>query len=56
MTCKYQCSHEVAQMCPVAKGARHQCAPIPEEGKWLNDNKKKKITTKNTDFQIGVFV
>ena len=44
MTCKYQCSHEVAQMCPVAKGARHQCAPIPEEGKWVKATEIKDIS------------
>ena len=35
MSCHCQCSHEVEQMCCVAKGARHQSAPIPEEGKWV---------------------
>jgi len=29
-------SAEVAHMCPVAKGARHESAPIPEEGKWVH--------------------
>src|SRR5574344_2119465 len=28
-------SHEVQQMCCVSKGANHQSAPIPEEGKWV---------------------
>lgn len=28
-------STEVEQMCPVAKGAYHGPAPIPEEGKWV---------------------
>ena len=28
-------SHEVEQMTCVAKGVRHECAPIPEEGKWV---------------------
>ena len=37
MSCPYQCSHEVEQMCRVAKGAKH----IPEEGKWV---KSKQIT------------
>lgn len=27
-------SHEVQNMCPVAKGANHGPAPIPQEGKW----------------------
>ena len=27
---------EVENMCPVAKGAKHDCAPIPQEGKWTN--------------------
>ena len=26
---------EVELMCPVAKGAKHEPAPIPEEGKWV---------------------
>ncbi|MCF0166792.1 MAG: hypothetical protein HUJ89_06535 [Bacteroidales bacterium] len=34
-------SHEVQQMCCVAKGANHGAAPIPEEGKWV---KAKQIT------------
>ena len=28
-------SHEVEQMCVVAKGPKHGPAPIPEEGKWV---------------------
>ena len=28
-------SHEVENMCPVAKGPHHGPAPIPEEGKWV---------------------
>lgn len=28
-------SHEVEQMCCVAKGPKHGPAPIPEEGKWV---------------------
>lgn len=28
-------SHEVEQMCTVAKGPHHGPAPIPEEGKWV---------------------
>ena len=35
MACNHQCSHEVEQMCPLYKGARHEPAPIPEEGKWV---------------------
>ena len=27
---------EVELMCPVAKGAKHEPAPIPEEGKWVH--------------------
>ena len=33
--CEYECSHEVQQMCCVAKGPKHGPAPIPEEGKWV---------------------
>ena len=35
MSCQYQCSNEVEQMCCVAKGAKHDPAPIPEQGKWV---------------------
>ena len=35
MSCPYQCSHEVEQMCRVTKGVKHGPAPIPEEGKWV---------------------
>lgn len=28
-------THEVEQMCPVAKGRSHGPAPIPEEGRWV---------------------
>ena len=28
-------SQEVQQMCCVKKGANHESAPIPEEGKWV---------------------
>ncbi|MBQ2897930.1 MAG: iron-sulfur cluster assembly scaffold protein [Clostridia bacterium] len=28
-------THEVENMCPVAKGPHHGPAPIPEEGKWV---------------------
>lgn len=28
-------THEVENMCPVAKGPNHGPAPIPEEGKWV---------------------
>ena len=27
---------EVQNMCPIAKGAKHEPAPIPEEGKWVH--------------------
>ena len=27
---------EVQMMCPVSKGAKHEPAPIPEEGKWVH--------------------
>ena len=32
-------SKEVELMCPVAKGAKHEPAPIPEEGKWVHSKK-----------------
>ena len=44
MSCPYQCSHEVEQMCCVAKGAKHGPAPIPEEGKWVQAKEIKDIS------------
>ena len=37
-------SHEVEKMCPVAKGAKHEPAPIPEEGKWVHSKKIEDIS------------
>ena len=44
MTCSYQCSNEVKEMCCVAKGTRHDPAPIPEEGKWVKSKEIKDIS------------
>ena len=44
MSCHCQCSHEVEQMCCVAKGACHRSAPIPEEGKWVKAKEIKDIS------------
>ena len=35
---------EVENMCPVAKGAKHEPAPIPEEGKWVKSKEIKDIS------------
>ena len=37
-------STEVQNMCPVAKGAYHGPAPIPEEGKWVQAKEIKDIS------------
>lgn len=37
-------SHEVEQMCCVAKGPHHGPAPIPEEGKWVKAYEIKDIS------------
>lgn len=37
-------SHEVEQMTCVAKGANHGCAPIPQEGKWVQAKEVKDIS------------
>ena len=34
-------SKEVEEMCTVAQGVNHGCAPIPEEAKWV---KAKEVT------------
>lgn len=37
-------SHEVEQMCVVAKGPKHGPAPIPEEGRWVKSYEIKDIS------------
>ncbi|MEG0376894.1 MAG: iron-sulfur cluster assembly scaffold protein, partial [Eubacterium sp.] len=37
-------SHEVKGMCCVASNANHGCAPIPEEGKWVQAKEVKDIS------------
>ena len=37
-------TQEVQNMCPVAKGAKHEPAPIPEEGKWIHSKKIEDIS------------
>ena len=37
-------SHEVENMCPVAQGVNHGCAPIPEEAKWVKAKDVKDIS------------
>ena len=37
-------SHEVENMCTVAKGPHHGPAPIPEEGKWVKSYEIKDIS------------
>ena len=37
-------SREVEEMCPLAKGAYHGPAPIPEEGKWVQVKEVKDIS------------
>ena len=39
-----QYSTHITNMCPVAKGANHQNAPIPEEGKWIHSKEIKDIS------------
>ena len=37
-------SREVEEMCPVAQGVSHGCAPIPQEGKWTYSKEIKDIS------------
>ncbi len=37
-------SHEVENMCPIAKGPHHGPAPIPEEGRWVKAYEIKDIS------------
>jgi NifU-like protein involved in Fe-S cluster formation len=42
--CPYALTHEVENMCTVAKGPKHGPAPIPEEGKWVKAYEIKDIS------------
>ena len=37
-------TEEVINMCPVRSGANHGCAPIPEEGEWIQSKEIKDIS------------
>lgn len=37
-------TQEVENMCPIHKGAVHEPAPIPEEGKWVHSKEIKDIS------------
>ncbi len=37
-------SKEVEEMCAVAQGVSHDCAPIPEEGRWVRSKEIKDIS------------
>jgi len=43
MSCE-NCSQEIKEMCCVAKGAKHNPAPIPQEGKWTYSKEIKDIS------------
>ena len=43
MSCE-NCSQEVKEMCCVAKGAKHNPAPIPQEGQWTYAKEIKDIS------------
>ena len=39
-----RCTGRTSWLCPVAKGAKHEPAPIPEEGKWVYSKEIKDIS------------
>ena len=45
---------EVENMCPVAKGAKHEPAPIPEEGKWVHSKKIEDISAEKQQIYDAV--
>ena len=46
-------SHEVEEMCTVAKGVNHGPAPIPEEGKWVKAKEIKELSRKDHPRHLG---
>ena len=37
-------TQEVENMCPVAQGVHHGAAPVPTEGKWVQNKEVKNIS------------
>ena len=37
-------TQEVENMCPVAQGVHHGAAPVPTEGKWVQNKEVKDIS------------
>ena len=37
-------TQEVENMCPVAQGVHHGAAPVPTEGKWVQNKKVEDIS------------
>ena len=37
-------AQEVENMCPVAQGVHHGAAPVPTEGKWVQNKKVEDIS------------
>ena len=44
-------SQEVEMMCPVAQGANHGPAPIPEEAKWVQAKEIKDISARRIPYR-----
>ena len=38
-------TQEVENMCPVAQGVHHGAAPVPTEGKWVQNKKVEDISS-----------
>ena len=41
-------TQEVENMCPVAQGVHHGAAPVPTEGKWVQNKEVKDISGLHT--------
>ena len=46
-------TQEVENMCPVAQGVHHGAAPVPTEGKWVQ-NKEVKDTPLSSGSQMNL--
>ena len=48
-------TQEVENMCPVAQGVHHGAAPVPTEGKWVQNKKVEDISgfTRSEERRVG---
>ena len=47
-------TQEVENMCPVAQGVHHGAAPVPTEGKWVQNKEKTRLKCVRLENPVSV--